>query len=138
MLIEPRYEIDSPATGGAALNALIAAAWPGEPPRDWAPVLAHSLVHVGAFAGEQLIGFVHVAWDGGLHAFLLDPTVDPAWRRRGIGRELVRQALDAAAQRGAQWMHVDYEPALQAFYAGCGFLPTAAGLLRLPPRTRDR
>jgi hypothetical protein len=29
------------------------------------------------------------------------------------------------------WVHVDYEPHLDEFYRGCGFRPTAAGVLRL-------
>ena len=66
-----------------------------------------------------------------IHAFLLDTTVHPAWQRRGIGRELVRQATQAARERGMEWLHVDYEPHLDAFYRGCGFTPTLAGLIRL-------
>jgi hypothetical protein len=31
-------------------------------------------------------------------------------------------------------LHVDYEPHLDGFYRGCGFRPTAAGLLRLPAK----
>ncbi len=33
--------------------------------------------------------------------------------------------------RGAEWLHVDYEEHLEAFYQGCGFRPTPAGLLLL-------
>jgi len=42
---------------------------------------------------------------------------------------------------GATWLHVGYEPHLDDFYRRCGFIPTAAGLLRLPadlPRRADR
>jgi GNAT superfamily N-acetyltransferase len=78
-----------------------------------------------------LIGFVNVAWDGGVHAFLLDPMVHPDFRRRGIATELVRRVTEAARERGAAWLHVDFEPHLEAFYSGCGFAPTRAGLLRL-------
>jgi GNAT superfamily N-acetyltransferase len=82
-----------------------------------------------------LIGFVNVAWDGGAHAFLLDTTVHPDFRRRGIATELVRRVAEAARARGAEWLHVDFEPHLETFYRGCGFAPTAAGLLRLGPGT---
>lgn len=114
-----------------ALNELMVASWPGASPRDWRPVLQHSLATVCAYQGESLIGFVHVAWDGGVHAFLLDPTVHPNHRRRGIGTELVRRAADAARARGCTWLHVDYELLLAPFYEACGFGPTAAGLMRL-------
>jgi ribosomal protein S18 acetylase RimI-like enzyme len=115
----------------AQLNALFAAAWPGHAPRAFGPVLARSLAYCGAFHDGALVGFVNVAWDGGAHAFLLDPTVHPAHRRRGLGLALVRRAAALARAAGATWLHVDHEPHLASFYAAAGFRPTAAGLLRL-------
>ena len=97
-------------------------------------VLARSLVHLCAYDGERLIGYVNVAWDGGIHAFLLDPTVHPDFRRRGLGTRLVREAIALARERGAHWMHVDYEPELDHFYRACGFRPTAAGVIELQAR----
>ncbi len=79
----------------------------------------------------RLIGYVNVAWDGGQHAFLLDTTVDAEFQRRGIATHLVRLVTDAARTRGATWLHVDYEPRLEPFYAACGFRPTKAGLISL-------
>jgi predicted N-acetyltransferase YhbS len=72
-----------------------------------------------------------VAWDGGAHAFLLDPTVVPDRRRQGLGSALVRAAIAAASRAGAEWLHVDYVPALAPFYASVGFAPSHAGVLRL-------
>lgn len=94
-------------------------------------VLKRSLAHMGAYDGGRLVGFVNVAWDGGLHAFLLDTTVHPDVRRRGIATALVRRAADLARQRGAAWLHVDFEPHLEGFYRRCGFRPTGAGLVDL-------
>ncbi|AHG92799.1 GCN5-related N-acetyltransferase (plasmid) [Gemmatirosa kalamazoonensis] len=113
------------------LNALFASAWPAHTPRAYGAVLDRSLAYLAAFVDEELVGFVNVAWDGGAHAFLLDPTVHPGFRRRGIGRELVRRAARLARDRGAVWLHVDYDPALRGFYAAVGFRPTEAALLRL-------
>ncbi|BDP40048.1 N-acetyltransferase [Deinococcus aetherius] len=115
-----------------ALGELRRAAW-GESDDGgaWPAVLARSLTWVTAHDGKRLVGFVNVAWDGGAHAFLLDTTVHPEVGRRGIGTRLVRMAADAARAGGAHWLHVDFGPHLAAFYAGCGFRPTAAGLWRL-------
>jgi GNAT superfamily N-acetyltransferase len=121
----------NPACGNAELNELFAAAWVGHKFRDFTPVLAHSLAYVCAYQGDSLVGFVNLAWDGGIHAFLLDTTVHPAQQRLGIGRRLVEVAVQEARRRGVEWLHVDYEPQLEAFYRGCGFRPTAAGLIRL-------
>lgn len=121
----------NPTLADDALNALFAAAWPGHTPRAFGPVLERSLAYCAAWDGDRLTGFVNVAWDGGAHAFLLDPTVHPDARRRGIGSALVRAAVQAAADAGAEWMHVDYEPHLAPFYRALGFRHTEAGLLRL-------
>ena len=94
-------------------------------------MLPRSLAHLGAFEGQRLVGFVNVAWDGGVHAFLLDTSVHPELQRRGIATQIVQQAADVARARGAEWLHVDFEPRLEAFYRACGFAPTAAGLIRL-------
>jgi GNAT superfamily N-acetyltransferase len=114
-----------------AFAPLWRAAWNSEWTGDLGQILSHSIVHIGAFEGETLVGYVNVAWDGGAHAFLLDPTVHPAHQRRGIGSGLVKRAIELARERGARWMHVDYEPHLEAFYASCGFRPTRAGLIQL-------
>lgn len=121
----------SPGVTNEALNALFGAAWDNHTETDFTPILSRSLLYVCAYDGETLVGYVNVAWDGGTHAFLLDTTVHLRWQRRGIGGELVRRTAEAARGRGMVWLHVDYEPHLDGFYRGCGFSPTAAGLMRL-------
>ena len=121
----------SPPLANAALNDLFRAAWADHRERDFAAQLGHSLLYVGAFDGQRLIGFVNLAWDGGVHAFLLDTTTHPDYQRRGIGAELVRVAVEAARTHGIEWVHVDYEPHLAAFYQRCGFRYTDAGVLKL-------
>ena len=96
-----------------------------------AKVHDHSLTHACAYRGGVLVGYVNVAWDGGVHAFLLDPTVHPDYRHRGIGTELVRAMVIHLRDRGLDWLHVDYRPELEGFYRDCGFRPTTAGLIRL-------
>lgn len=121
----------SPPLANDDLNRLYADSWPNHHPGDFQDILGRSLAYICASVDDRLIGFVYLAWDGGDHAFLLDPTVDPGWRRRGIGRRLVDEAVAAARGRGIEWVHVDYEPALEGFYRSCGFRPTLAGLIRL-------
>jgi GNAT superfamily N-acetyltransferase len=122
---------ERPLVTDAELNDLFALAWPGHATRAFQPTLAHCLTYFGAYRGPDLIGFVKVAWDGDLHAFLLDPTVHPAERRQGLGLALVRAAAQSARQHGAAWLHVDYEAALTPFYASAGFRPTSSGLIAL-------
>lgn len=113
------------------MRSLMSAAWGRVDETEWAPILARSLAHVGAYDGDRLVGFINVAWDGGIHATVFDTTVHPDYGRRGIGTALVCEAARVARERGARALHVDYEPHLARFYEGCGFRPTAAGLIRL-------
>jgi GNAT superfamily N-acetyltransferase len=110
---------------------LWSAAWCEPGPADFGAILSRSLGHVGAYAGERLVGFVNLAWDGGVHAFILDTCVHPDMRCNGVGTGLVMRAIEIARHRRIEWVHVDYEPRFARFYEGCGFRPTAAGLLRL-------
>lgn len=98
---------------------------------DYEQILSRSLTWIGAFAGDRLVGYANVAWDGGVHAFLLDPTVHPDLRRQGIGTRLVKEALAAVAdQPQIEWVHVDASSELmEKFYFPAGFRPTAAGLV---------
>jgi GNAT superfamily N-acetyltransferase len=115
----------------AELAALWALTWPYPATQDFQTSLRACLLHITARKDGQLVGFVKAASDRGAHAFLLDPTVHPDFSRRGLGTELVKCAADLARQRGAEYLHVDFLPHLKGFYAGCGFEPTEAGLMRL-------
>jgi ribosomal protein S18 acetylase RimI-like enzyme len=101
---------------------------------DWEAQLAgHSLGWVCARDdGGELVGFVNVAWDGGVHAFILDTLVAATARRRGIGTQMVAIAAERARAERCEWLHVDFEEHLRSFYfESCGFRPTQAGLIAL-------
>lgn len=100
---------------------------------DWlAQVHRHSLGWVCARRDGELVGFVNLAWDGGVHAFVLDTVVRGDLRRSGIGAGLVTAAVRGARAARCEWLHVDFDDHLQAFYFGaCGFEPTNAGLIAL-------
>jgi len=98
----------------------------------WGQVNRHSLGWVCARHGDRLVGFVNVAWDGAIHAFILDTLVTASARRRGVGTGLVRTAVEEARAAGCEWLHVDFDPHLREFYlSACGFTATDAGLIAL-------
>jgi ribosomal protein S18 acetylase RimI-like enzyme len=115
----------------AELAALWAVTWPFPATQDFQLSLHACLLHITARVNNQLVGFVKAASDGDMHAFLLDPTVHPNCGRQGLGTELVKRAAKLAKERGAEYLHVDFLPHLRGFYAGCGFAPTDAGLMKL-------
>jgi GNAT superfamily N-acetyltransferase len=100
---------------------------------DWrAQVERHSLGWVCAFDADRLVGFVNVAWDGGVHAFVIDTLVAGDRRHSGIGRRLLEVVEQESRRAGCEWLHVDFEGELRDFYFGaCGFDPTPAGVIDL-------
>jgi len=130
------YRIE-PEVSDGSLNALFTLAWENRSEGEFGPILRRSLTYICAFDGSDLIAFVNVAWDGGIHGFILDTTVHPDYQRRGIGTELMRQAATTAAERGIEWLHADFEPHLLPFYRACGYRNTEAGLLNLSRREVD-
>ena len=127
-----RYERDPPLSSHD-LDDLLRPGLAESEGSDHGKVLERSLLWICAYDGERLVGFCHLAWDGGVHAFLLDPTVREGYRRRGIGTALVHEALAAAAEHAElEWVHVDASAALmERFYGPAGFRPTPAGVVWL-------
>ena len=116
------------------LNVLHAEAFGHAPSEDdWrGQVERHSLGWGTARDRDTLVGFVNVPWDGGVHAFLIDPIVAPSHQRQGIGRHLVELAVEHARVAGCEWLHVDFDEELRPFYIdACGFTPTPAGVIPL-------
>jgi GNAT superfamily N-acetyltransferase len=131
LTIRSNFTVDDAAV--SRLHALALGVSEEPEPGPWRRRLErHSVTWTGAFVEDELVGFVHVVWDGGRHGFLLDTVVHPSHQRGGIGRAVVAAAADAARAAGCEWLHVDFEPHLRTFYRdACGFRGTSAGLRRL-------
>lgn len=121
----------SPVVSNDKLNELFAAVWEEHTFEDINSVLKHSLAYICAYHLKKLVGFVNLAWDGGVHAFILDTAVHRDYRRRGIGIQLVKEAVNTAEENNIKWIHVDFEPHLQEFYDKCGFRHTNAGVIKI-------
>ena len=122
------------AFGNVELNALHAPAFGhavGDD--DWRrQVERYSLGWVCARQDGELVGWVNVAWDGGVHAFILDTIVAHDARHCGIGTKLVQIAVEQARAAGCEWLHVDFDDDMAAFYIeACGFTPSPAGVIAL-------
>ncbi|MEL7646437.1 MAG: GNAT family N-acetyltransferase [Anaerolineaceae bacterium] len=79
----------------------------------------------GAFEGGELLGILELAaenWNNRLRVSNL--WVREGWRRRGIGRQLMRKAEELAAMQGRRALVLETQscndPAL-CFYRACGF-----------------
>ena len=97
---------------------------------EYTPTLAGAAlrrtINIGAWHGQLLVAAVRVLTDGQTFATVPELLVDPDYRRRGIGRELMRRA--AAASPGRQ-LYVGAEAATADFFARLGATSGAFGLL---------
>ena len=76
--------------------ALARRVWPRDyDVRQVSEALART-INLGAWAGNQLVGAVRVLTDGYFFSTVPEVMVDPDFRRRGIGRELMQRALAMA------------------------------------------
>ena len=119
----------------AELNALHAEAFETQVFDTWdwrAQVERHSLGWVVARDGQRLVGFVNVPWDGLVHAWIQDTMVAASSRHQGVGTELVAAAVQEARKAGCEWLHVDCDDDLRAFYLdACGLRAASGGLIAL-------
>ena len=100
---------------------------------DWgAQVSRHSLGWVCATVDNTLVGFVNVAWDGAVHAFVLDTIVASTHRGLGIATRMLALCASEARKARCEWLHVDFEEHLcPLYFESAGFTPTRAGLIKL-------
>jgi GNAT superfamily N-acetyltransferase len=59
---------------------------------------------VGLYDGDRQVGFARVVSDGVAVAYLADVYVLPERRGRGLGVELVREAVDGGTLSGVGWL----------------------------------
>ena len=76
---------------------------------------------VAAYDGDRLVGFCRIISDGSSVAWLGDVFVLTEYRRRGIGEELVREAVEDPRFRDLQW-YLGTRDA-HGLYAKFGFVP---------------
>ena len=97
---------------------------------------------VGLYRGERQVGFARAISDGATVAYLADVYVLADFRGRGLGRELVREALDGGAGVHGEGISSDVRWLLhtadaQQLYESFGFVEDAPSY-PLMERTRGR
>ena len=81
----------------------------------------------GAWDGSRLVGALRVLSDGYEWTVVTDIIVDPAYRRRGIGRELMNRAAAMATGRFAV---AQVPPGTEGFFRRLDTLPAYDGFVR--------
>lgn len=80
-----------------------------------------SFCFFAAFHEDQLVGIGRVLSDGVSDAYLHEIGVRSTYRRRGIGRELVRRLTDYCIEKDLEWIGLVATPENEEWYRQCGF-----------------
>jgi GNAT superfamily N-acetyltransferase len=90
---------------------------------------------IGAYDGDRLVGFARVVSDRSNFAWLGDVFVVESRRGRGIGTELVREAVEYEPERDLVW-YLSTRDA-QSLYRRFGFVAADPERVMTRPRTPD-
>jgi GNAT superfamily N-acetyltransferase len=86
---------------------------------------------VGLYLGDRQIGFARTVSDGASFAYLADVYVLTEYRGRGLGMELVKEAVDRGPYADRRWLlHTEDAHAL---YEKLGFGPGGRKLMERSP-----
>ena len=92
-----------------------------KPPESLRIVFGNSRFAVFAYADDALVGAGRAVADGLDVAYIADVAVHPDHQGQGIGREIIRRLLGAAA--GHKKIILYANPGVEPFYLELGFLP---------------
>lgn len=82
---------------------------------------AHSLLTLGAYGDDRLLGIIRVVGDGATIVLIQDILVLPEYQRRGIGTALLKAVLDRYPKVRQIQLATDNTEKTKAFYRSCGF-----------------
>jgi GNAT superfamily N-acetyltransferase len=106
--------------------------WARGRPRDVVERLVREATRVvGLYRGTEQVGFAREVSDGEVFSYLADVYVLPEHRGRGLGVELVREAVDGSPRRDLRWLLGTADA--NELYAKLGFGPVSSIMMeRLP------
>lgn len=102
----------------------------GRPVDTIARLIGEATRVVGLYRGARQVGFARVVSDGVAFAYLADVYVLPAHRSRGLGKELVREAVERGPHGRLRWLL--HTADAHELYAQFGFGAPPVELLERP------
>ena len=82
----------------------------------------NSLLILGAYENDQLVGVIRVVGDGFSVVFIQDILVFPEYQRRGIGTRLLQEVMDRYSSVYQMELMTDNTPKTVSFYQSVGFV----------------
>ena len=83
----------------------------------------NSLIKLGAYEGDKLIGIIRAVGDGATIVFVQDIIVLKEHQREGVGTKLLKEVLDRFSNVRQIELVTDNTPKTIAFYKSVGFRP---------------
>ena len=83
--------------------------------------LPHSLAVYLAFDGEKIVGLIRLVGDGFSSVFVQDLIVLPSYQRQGIGRSLMKEALEDYKDAYQVQLVTEQTERILGFYRSMGF-----------------
>ena len=112
------YRTGDSALAAAPFAELAHRIWP----RDYDPSLTagalQKTINIGAWDGSRLVGSVRILSDGYFFSIVAEIMVDPDYRRHGIGKELLRRALEVTP---GGTLFIAAQPGQDRFVESAGF-----------------
>jgi len=90
-------------------------------PQKEAVSLAHTVSVTARNDDGVLVGYLRILSDHAYIYYILDVMVDPVFRKHGLGKELMRMAVDAARENGFIKIFLTAIPGTEPFYGKFGF-----------------
>jgi ribosomal protein S18 acetylase RimI-like enzyme len=123
------YSASLDSISAAMLRGGFFEGWPNPPaPEDHFRMLQGSAAIVLALDGAHVVGFITAISDGVSSAYIPHLEVLPAYRKQGIGGELLQRML--AQLRHLYMIDLICDAHVQSFYARFGMRPWTAMILR--------
>ena len=127
---ELELSFDRPVSAEALARLLAQTAWGADRTVDDLTVaLGHSLLNLGAWRGDELVGFVRALGDDRYRVLVEDVVVDAAERGNGVGTAMMRALLARLAH--VEEVNLACAPQTVPFYARLGFTPAPGAHLTL-------
>ena len=125
------YRTENSAKFASAFLELAQRIWPRNYDAARSSDALAKTINIAAWDGAKLVGCVRVLTDGYFFSTVPELMVDPEYRRQGIGRELLKRALDVAP---GGTLFLGAQPGHEAFFERAGFRRGPTGYVgRLDP-----
>ena len=82
----------------------------------------NSLLTLGAYDGDKLVGVIRTVGDGYSIVFIQDILVFPEYQRKGIGTQLIREVMERFSSVYQMELMTDNAPETISFYQSVGFV----------------